>query len=82
MAVTVSERFHCVRCSAAARIERQLQKARQGGGRRRSSNQSSQSALIESARKQLEASFGSSSGKTPWDSAQSSAQALDIIAQL
>ena len=71
-----------MRCSAAVRTERQLQKARQGGGRRRSSNQSSQSALVVSARKQLEASFGSSSGKTPWDAAQSPAQALDIIAQL
>ena len=67
-----------LQCSAAARTERQMQENRPSNGRRKSSGQSS---LIESARKQLEASFGTTS-QTPWDSAESSAQAMDIIAKL
>ena len=55
-----------------------MQADQQSNGRRKSS---SQSALIESARKQLEASFGTTS-QTPWDGAQSSAQTIDIVAKL
>ena len=47
-------------------------------GRRKSSSQSS---AIESARKQLEASFGTTT-QTPWDGSQSTAQTIDILSKL
>lgn len=55
-----------------------MQENQPSNGRRKSSSQSS---LIESARKQLEASFGTTS-QTPWDCAESSTQAIEIVARL
>lgn len=68
-------------CSAAARTEQQMQEGRRSNGGNGRRKLSSQSSLIEAARKQLEASFGTSS-QTPWDSADSFAQVLDIIDKL